>query len=179
MALGSTQSLTEMSKGKIGRCVQLTTLPPSWADCHEIWELQPPGALRACPVLYRDCFTFTLLVRVLSACGRFTFIKIILTKIQKDNQNLNNIPKTSCVILFPDSPADNRVCDRIWEDICAKNTARSNDIKQPTPNRSINVRNIGSIREKGRTEVWYTHFCFWTELQRILFLQYEVNRRSS
>jgi len=33
------------SKG--GRCVGLTTLPPSCADCLEIWELQPPGTLRA------------------------------------------------------------------------------------------------------------------------------------
>jgi len=28
-----------------GRCVQLTTLPPSCADCLEIWEPQPPGTL--------------------------------------------------------------------------------------------------------------------------------------
>jgi hypothetical protein len=31
-------------------------LPPSCADCHEIWEPQPPGTLRACPGLYWDCF---------------------------------------------------------------------------------------------------------------------------
>jgi hypothetical protein len=37
------------SKG--GRCVWLTTLPPSSADCLEIWEPQPPGTLRACPGL--------------------------------------------------------------------------------------------------------------------------------
>jgi hypothetical protein len=37
--------------GKRGRCVGLTTLPPSSADCLEIWELQPPGTLRACPGL--------------------------------------------------------------------------------------------------------------------------------
>ena len=43
--------------GKSGRCVGLTTLPPSCADCLEIWEPQPPGALRACPGLYRDCCT--------------------------------------------------------------------------------------------------------------------------
>jgi hypothetical protein len=53
MALGSTQPLTEMSTrniywGKVGRCVGLTTLPPSGADCHEMWEPQPPGILRAC-----------------------------------------------------------------------------------------------------------------------------------
>jgi hypothetical protein len=49
MALGSTQPLTEMSTrnlswgGKGGRCVGLTTLQPSCADCLEIWEPQPPG----------------------------------------------------------------------------------------------------------------------------------------
>ena len=54
MALGSTQPLTEMSTGNIsrgkgGRCVGLTTLPPSCAGCLEIWEPQHPGTLRACP----------------------------------------------------------------------------------------------------------------------------------
>jgi len=34
--------------GKGGRCVGLTTLPPSCADYLEIWEPQPPGTLRAC-----------------------------------------------------------------------------------------------------------------------------------
>jgi len=53
MTLVSTQPLTEMSTRNIswevkgGRCVGLTTLPPSCADCHEIWEPQPPGTLRA------------------------------------------------------------------------------------------------------------------------------------
>ena len=36
VALGSTQPLTG-----------LTTLPPSYADCLEIWEAQPPGTLWA------------------------------------------------------------------------------------------------------------------------------------
>jgi hypothetical protein len=63
MALGSTQPVTEMSTrniswGKGGRCVGLTTLPPSCADCLEIWEPQPPGTLRACPGVLWDCFTF-------------------------------------------------------------------------------------------------------------------------
>jgi hypothetical protein len=31
--------------GKEGRCVGLTTLPPSCVDCHEIWKPQPPGNL--------------------------------------------------------------------------------------------------------------------------------------
>jgi hypothetical protein len=34
------------SKG--GRCVGLTTLPPSYVDCLKIWEPQTPGTLRAC-----------------------------------------------------------------------------------------------------------------------------------
>jgi hypothetical protein len=42
---------------KGGRCVRLTTLSPSCADCLEIWQPQPPGTLRACPGLYRDSFT--------------------------------------------------------------------------------------------------------------------------
>jgi len=37
--------------GKDGRCVGLTTLPPSCADCLEVWEPQTPGTLRACPGL--------------------------------------------------------------------------------------------------------------------------------
>ena len=34
--------------GKGGRCVGLTILPPSYADCVEIWEPQLPGTLRVC-----------------------------------------------------------------------------------------------------------------------------------
>jgi len=66
MALGLTQPLTEMSTGNIswvgvskrGRCLRLTILPPSCADCLEIWTLQPSGTLRATPVLYPSRFTF-------------------------------------------------------------------------------------------------------------------------
>jgi hypothetical protein len=48
-----TQSLTEMSKGifpggKGGRCVGLTNLPHSCADCLKIWEPQTSGTLRGC-----------------------------------------------------------------------------------------------------------------------------------
>jgi hypothetical protein len=53
MALVSTQPLTEMSTrniswGKGGQRVGLTTLPPSCADCLKIWEPQPLGNLKAC-----------------------------------------------------------------------------------------------------------------------------------
>jgi hypothetical protein len=55
MDLGLTQPLTEMSirniswRGKGGRCVGLTNLPPSCADCLEMWEPQPPETLWARP----------------------------------------------------------------------------------------------------------------------------------
>jgi len=45
--------------GRGGRCVGLTTLPPSYADCLEICEPQTPRNLRACKGLYKDYFTFT------------------------------------------------------------------------------------------------------------------------
>jgi hypothetical protein len=55
MALGSTQPLTEMnirniSWGKGCRCVELTTLPPSCADCQKICLnlLKPSGSVKAC-----------------------------------------------------------------------------------------------------------------------------------
>jgi hypothetical protein len=56
MVLGLTQLLTEMSTrniswGKGGQCVGLTTLPRSCADCFDIWGPQTPGILRACPGL--------------------------------------------------------------------------------------------------------------------------------
>jgi hypothetical protein len=66
MVMGSTHCLTEMSTRNIswgekgGRCLGLPTLPPSCADCLEIWETQPPGNFWACLGLYRGCFTFAL-----------------------------------------------------------------------------------------------------------------------
>jgi len=50
------------SKG--GQCVGLTTLPPSCADCLQIWEPQPPGSLRACPDLL-TCFKYSGVTSVL------------------------------------------------------------------------------------------------------------------
>jgi hypothetical protein len=43
---------------KSGRCVALKTLPPSCADCLEIWEPYSPESVRACPGLQWDSFTF-------------------------------------------------------------------------------------------------------------------------
>ena len=53
VALGLTQPLTEMTTrifpgGEDGRCVRLTTLPPSCADSLEILEPQLPRTLSAC-----------------------------------------------------------------------------------------------------------------------------------
>jgi len=55
--------------GKGGRCVGLTTVPPSCADRLEIWVPQPPETPRPCPGLSWDCFTlypfcFTAITRV-------------------------------------------------------------------------------------------------------------------
>ena len=87
LALRATQPLTEMSTRNIswgsegGGCVGLTILPPSRADCFEIWELQPPGTLRVCPGLYRDCFTlFCWLHRFIA---RFFFYVVIFVYFYK------------------------------------------------------------------------------------------------
>jgi len=53
---------------KGGRCVGLTTLPPSCADCLEIWEPQPTGTLRALSKLVMGLFYFIYL---------FTFILLL------------------------------------------------------------------------------------------------------
>jgi hypothetical protein len=54
MILESTEPLKEMSNrniswGKGGQCVGLTSLPPSCVDCLEIWEPETPGFLKVCP----------------------------------------------------------------------------------------------------------------------------------
>jgi hypothetical protein len=46
--------------GKGGRCVVLITLPPSCADCLEIWESYPPETLKAFPGLNKDCFAVVI-----------------------------------------------------------------------------------------------------------------------
>ena len=80
MALGLTQPLTEKSNRNIswgvkgGRCVVLTTSPPSCADCLEIWEPQTPGNLRvpSRPVmglLYFYLYLYMLMVNICSIYG--------------------------------------------------------------------------------------------------------------
>jgi hypothetical protein len=68
-------------RGEGGRCVRLTTLPPSCSNCLEIWEPQP-GTLRACPGLYRDCNTLTFWWRCVGrpngSCGS-TFTAVLFS----------------------------------------------------------------------------------------------------
>jgi len=68
MALGLTQPLVKMGTrntpgGKGGRCVRLTTSPPSYAECHEnlgsLNLLEPSGPHRAC---YRAPLTLLIFV---------------------------------------------------------------------------------------------------------------------
>jgi hypothetical protein len=46
--------------GKGGRCVGLTTLPPSSAHCLKIWVPQPPGTLRPCQACNGIALPFTI-----------------------------------------------------------------------------------------------------------------------
>jgi len=72
--LGSTQSLTEMSTRNVFwrqmRPVRgADFVPPSCADCLEIWKPQTPGTLTACPVLHRDCFSDSLYLIISNRTG--------------------------------------------------------------------------------------------------------------
>jgi len=72
--------------GKGGRCVGLTTLPPSCADCHEIWEPQRSGTLRACPGPCRDCF---ILLNTHTHTHTHTHIYRVIQNYCRDFNNLS------------------------------------------------------------------------------------------
>ena len=55
--------------GKNGRYTGMASFQTSCVECFDICELQPPGIIRACPSLYRNCYTFVLSF-VLSVCNR-------------------------------------------------------------------------------------------------------------
>ena len=57
----STSNISWERKG--GRCLEPTTLSNSCTDFLEILEPRTTGTLRACPGLYRNCFTFYHLSR--------------------------------------------------------------------------------------------------------------------
>ena len=67
MALGLTRPLDRnvyqayFLGGKDGRCVGLSTLPPSCADCHELWEPQRSGTFRACTGIALPIFSTSFL----------------------------------------------------------------------------------------------------------------------
>jgi len=90
---------------KGGRCVRLTTLPPSCVDCLEIWKPQPPGTLRACPDLYRvygGCYTFTFYLLNMSLGGsqswfeRFEEVKILLPLTGYEPRTIHPIARYPC-----------------------------------------------------------------------------------
>jgi len=58
-------------EGKGGRCVELTTLPPSCVDCIKIWQPQTCRKLGVCPGLYKDGFNFTFIC----LCNDFSLVK--------------------------------------------------------------------------------------------------------
>ena len=61
--------------GKGGRCLRLTTLPPSCDDCLEIWEPQPPGTLRAKISRSAMGFIYSLhFMLILILCGNYMWV---------------------------------------------------------------------------------------------------------
>jgi hypothetical protein len=77
---GSIQPRVKMSTrnipgGKGGRCVRLTTSPPSRAECHEIWEPKPPWKLWAKQGLLRGTFTFYYMRRFSGSFWKRIFIQ--------------------------------------------------------------------------------------------------------
>jgi len=68
-------------EGKNGRCVRLRALPTYCADFLEIWELEPPGTLRACFAIlnltflyYHSSFTSHLI-----SCSAYTYLYLSIS----------------------------------------------------------------------------------------------------
>jgi hypothetical protein len=65
--------------GKGGRCIGLTNLPPSCADCLEIWKSQRPWTLRVCADLQRECFILLAFCNILPVIHPDDKIDVSLT----------------------------------------------------------------------------------------------------
>jgi hypothetical protein len=70
-------------RGKGGQCVGLTTLPPSCADCIEIWELYPSGTLRACNKRVQELLYHYLSKFLISFMGYLRVCGVLRTQAYK------------------------------------------------------------------------------------------------
>jgi len=61
--------------GKAGLCVELISLPPSYADCLEIWEPHTPKTLRAFPGLSWDYFYDSLDIQNAASCSEESLLE--------------------------------------------------------------------------------------------------------
>jgi hypothetical protein len=94
MALWATQLLTALNTRNIswgegvkgGRCVGLTTLPPTCTNCLEIWEPQSTGTLRARPDLYRDDLLYIFWV---PTKNKILLFKNIISELSDSIQNFD------------------------------------------------------------------------------------------
>ena len=89
--------------GKRGRCIGLTNLASSGADCFQIWKPQLPGTVRDCPGLHRDNFTFILSSHLQSFGFAENFAKPGPVVFKKFYQTSSNKIK---IKLSPSSPVD-------------------------------------------------------------------------
>jgi hypothetical protein len=134
MALGPTQTLNrnerqEYSRGGKGdRCVGLTTLPPSCADCLKVWEPQPPGSgpVQACNGIallsnaikkFRErnrrftlkwipMFVILKFVRVLSVCVKHNDWRGYCTRFGFNRRAEKNTLSCRQQFMFPPSVSD-------------------------------------------------------------------------
>jgi len=78
--------------GKGGRCVGLTTLPPSCADCLYIREPQPPDDLRAHRVIALPCTYIYIYIYITLSFyyfALFKFLHLVQFTLQVFSNNLN------------------------------------------------------------------------------------------
>ena len=89
--------------GKGSWCIGLTTLPPSCADCLEIWEPQPPGVLRTCPGLWLDCFnsTFTSVSVKMICVLSLTFLILYGSSSNRSYLYVISLSKSVIVVGWP------------------------------------------------------------------------------